>query len=391
MNSVKRMFCQPVNWNGRKGYVLGNSVVRMTTLTGGGHISDFRLEQSPVVNPLWTPPWKTIDPQSYREKIHASKYGTITEGKLLSGIVGHNICLDYFGSPSTEEAQFGLSQHGEAPSSRWRKAAGAVTQQRVALTLEVNLPVAGLKVSRIIELRKDESVAYVTEVVENRRKADHFFHWTQHVTLGTPFLTANDSMISLPGTRGYTGDEGTPPLLAAGEEFEWPNAPSATGGLVDLTSPLIRDGFSFLVAILLDKRRDVAFIAAVNRKLGLLLAYCFRRQDFPWVAIWEENRAIKAPPWNGMTQARGLEFSTTPLPLLRRDSFLFGRLFDEPTLACIPARATKKVRYLALLARVPHDFETVQDIEVGQHEMKVQGSRGQVINVPASATAHLAK
>jgi len=31
--------------------------------------------------------------------------GTFAEGKLLSGIVGHSICLDYFGSSSAKEVK----------------------------------------------------------------------------------------------------------------------------------------------------------------------------------------------------------------------------------------------------------------------------------------------
>jgi hypothetical protein len=393
-SSAGRLFCKPTKWHGRNGYVLGNSLVRLITLTGGGHIAEFQLEQSPGVNPLWLPPWKTIEPQSYHEKVHKPRYGTITEGKLLSGIVGHNICLDYFGSPSAEESQVGLSQHGEAASSLWRKLAIDHGAELIALKLSVQLPVAGLRFTRKIELRKEESVAYITEVVENRRKADHFFHWTQHVTLGPEFLVPGEASISLPGTRGITdptGYEGATPLLNANEEFSWPHAPSLSGERVDLRSPFIRKGCGFVVGVLLDKTKEIGFVTAVNRKLGLLIAYCFRREDFPWVAIWEENRGIAAPPWNGETQARGLEFSTTPLPMLRRDSFLAGRLFGEATLTWVPARASRTVRYLALLGHVPRDFDAVHDVTVNDRAIHVQGSGGQQLTIPSSARSHLSK
>jgi len=362
-------------------------MVRLTTLTGGGHIAEFQLEQPPGVNPLWVPPWNTIEPQSYREKKHKAQYGTITEGKLLSGIVGHNICMDYFGSPSAEEARAGLSQHGEAASSLWRKVAINRGADFIALKMSVQLPVAGLRFTRNIELRKNESIAYFTEVVENRRKADHFFHWTQHVTLGPQFLVSGDASISLPGTRGITdpgGYEGATPLLKANEEFSWPHAPLASGGAVDLRPPFIRTGCGFVVGVLLDKTKDIGFVAALNSKLGFLIAYCFRREDFPWVAIWEENRGIAAPPWNGETQARGLEFSTTPLPMLRRDSFLAGRLFGEATLTWVPARASRTVRYLAVLGRITRDFEAVQSITVRDGAIHVVGANGQQLTIPSS-------
>ena len=150
-------------------------------------------------------------------------------------------------------------------------------------------------------------MVYFKETVRNRRKSDHFFHWTQHVTLGPQFLTP-DSSISLPGTKALTYlhgyDEGRA-LLSSNQVFEWPKAPLLQGGKIDLTRPFLRRGLGFVVATLLDKKSNIGFIAAVNRKLGLLIAYCFKRTDFPWVAIWEENLGIAAMPWNRRTQARG--------------------------------------------------------------------------------------
>jgi hypothetical protein len=391
MKPEKKMFCKPTTWNGRKGFSLGNGVAHLTTLTGGGHIAEFQLENpdgSRGVSPLWVPPWKTIEPHQYNEKLHKKTYGTITEGKLLSGIVGHNICLDYFGSPSVEEAALGMSQHGEAPWSKWAKSKISQTDQRLALEMSVRLPVAGLHFSREIELRKDESVVYFKETVRNQRKSDHFFHWTQHITLGPQFLSQQNSSVALPGTRAITYphgyDEGRA-LLTSNEEFNWPNAPVSAGGKVDLTRPFPHKGLGFVVAVLLDKNKTLGYVAALNRKLGLLIAYCFKRSDFPWVAIWEENLGIAAKPWKQRTQARGLEFSTTPLPVLRREAFFSGRLFDEPTLTAIPALGTKTAHYVALLTKIPDDFGDIRDIELTGGAIQIHGrQKNRLVAVPAS-------
>ncbi len=282
-----------------------------------------------------------------------------------------------------------ITPYGEAPWSKWTKTKVTRAQQKLALEMSVRLAVAGLQFSREIELRNDESVVYFTETVRNERKADHFFHWTQHVTLGPQFLSHDDSSVALPGNRAITYphgyDEGRA-LLTSNEEFRWPNAPLIGGGNVDLSRLFPRQGLGFVVALLLDKTRDLGFVAAVNRKLGLIIAYCFKREDFPWVAIWEENLGIAAAPWKQRTQARGLEFSTTPLPLLRREAFLSGRLFDEPTLTCIAALKTKVVTYAAVLAKVEHDFGDVRDIAFsGGGQIQIQGSgTNQVVNVNAS-------
>ncbi len=202
---TSELFCNRTRWRGRDAYMLGNDQVRLVVLNGGGHVADFRFCRQtglPSVSPFWVPAWKTIEPQNYREKVHAKHYGSPAVGRLLAGICGHNVCVDHFGPPSNEEAAHGFPVHGEAGALRWRKTSLAVGSRRVSLTLGVELPIAGLTFEREIELRSGESVAYYEETVTNNRKADHFFDWQQHVTFGPPFLCSEASRLALSGTRG---------------------------------------------------------------------------------------------------------------------------------------------------------------------------------------------
>ena len=84
----------------------------MTVLEGGGHIASV-LDKASGVSPLWIPPWPSIEPSAYGPGI-MRRYGSSVEGRLLAGIMGHNLCLDIFGGPSEEEAAAGLTPHGEA-------------------------------------------------------------------------------------------------------------------------------------------------------------------------------------------------------------------------------------------------------------------------------------
>jgi hypothetical protein len=388
-----QLACSKTKWNGREAYTLQNDLVQMVTLPGGGHIAGFQFLEStglPTLNPLWVPPWKSIEPTQYQAKKHATVYGPSNEGKLLSGIAGHNICLDYFGPPSEEEAAQGLSTHGEAPSSQWEKTKLRATSQDVSLTLAVNMPVSGLRFSREISLRRGESVAYFTETVANEKKADHFFHWTQHVTLSPPFLGHKCSSISMPATRGRTGagTYGGSEELAHGRNFHWPFAPLEGGGSMDLTRPFSREGLGFIVTVLLNPRRQVQYIAALNEPNRLLVGYCFRHSDFPWVAIWEENQSRATAPWNGRCQTRGLEFGSTPFPIMRKDAFAVSPMFDTPTFSVVPAKGKKTVNYLSFLAQVPENFGVVRDIQLDKNEILIQGSgRRSSLRLPAAGLA----
>jgi hypothetical protein len=388
VRSPSDLACKSSSWRGREAFVLENDLIRLITLAGGGHIAEFRFREGSgrsTMNPLWIPPWKTIEPYRYREKAHAAVYGTPAVGRMISGIVGHNLCLDYFGGPSEEEARQGLSIHGEAPSLRWRKVRARVSPLEAVLELAVRLPVARLRFHRQIKIRRAESVVYFKEKVINEAKADHFCHWTQHVTLGPPFLAPEDSRIFLSGTRARTfphGYEGKA-LLESSQNFRWPLAPIVGGASVDLARPFIRAGLGFVATVLMDPRRKQEYIAALNSAEHLLLGYCFAGADFPWTAIWEENRARTNVPWCGETQARGLEFGSTPFPLGRREAFTKGSLFGAPHFSVIPARSSKTVDYVSFLAAVPSGFREVGDIRSAPGEILIKergrsGSRGKV-------------
>jgi hypothetical protein len=371
--------CSKTLWHGRQAWALENGLIRLVSLTGGGHIAELRFMESsgkPSLNPLWMPPWKTIEPYHYKAKLHQSRYGPPGVGKTLSGIAGHNICLDYFGMPSEEEAARGLSIHGEAPCAKWAMVQRRSTALETDLTLSARMPVAGLRLNREIRVLRNESVVYFKETVFNERDADHFFHWTQHVTLGPPFLSHREARVAISAMKGRTWCHGYDhnDLLKSSREFRWPSAPGVSGTVVDLAHPFSQHGSGFLASLLLDPRREIEFVSALNTRHRLLIAYCFRRADFPWVAVWEENQARREPPWKGRSQARGLEFSSTPFPVGRREAFANGPLFGTPTLSMAPARGRKTIRYIAVLAEVPEGFEDVGDIRIADKEVQIFGA-----------------
>ena len=375
----KDLACDKTWWNGREAYCLTNGLVQLISLTGGGHLAEFRFTDKSGqsrMNPLWAPPWKTMEPYRYQEKLHGKTYGPRSEAQLLSGIAGHNICLDYFGPPSEEEAAAGMSTHGEAPSARWRKERVQVTARQAALRLGVHLPVAGLRFRREIRMARGESVAYVRETVGNENKQDHLFHWTQHVTFGPPFLDSEVSRVAISGTRGLTLPEGYGgrELLASGEEFRWPHAPGALGGKVDLRQPISHRGLGFCAGLLLDPKRRIEFVTAVNTDENLLMGYCFRRQDFPCAVIWDENCSRHVNPWRGRTQTRGMEFGSTPLPYARRQAFATTPLFGTPMFSIVPARGSLTAEYVTFLATVPPDFGEVEDVTLDEDAILVHGS-----------------
>jgi hypothetical protein len=358
---------ESVRWKGREATRLANGVIELTTLTSGGHMAALRLSGDAggsCENVFWEPPWPTYDQQAGLSREQLQTYGPPDMDKFMAGYTGHCLCLDYFGAPSAEQGAAGLGLHGEAPVARWLATQPALPE-KAQCQWNVTLPAAYLQFSREIRLGKGESVAYIEEIVRNQRDVDRACDWVQHATFGPPFLQEGESTLSASGKRGKTWPleyEGGL-LLAKDREFDWPYAPTDGGEkAIDLRQPFAVAGRGFIATTLLDPRREIQYVVAANWRMRLGVGYCFRRQDFPWMTIWEENCSRQSSPWNGRTRVRGMEFGTTPLPLGREESFRRGPLFDTPSWCVIPAGGEKTARYLMFVFAIPAAMQSIRNV-----------------------------
>src|ERR1700691_452304 len=309
-----------IRYRGRRATSIENELVRVTVLHEGGHIAEI-LDKESGVNPLWTPPWESIEPSTYEARKHP-EYGADAESKLLSGIMGHNLCMDIFGGPSREEAAAGLTVHGEASVAVYE-----VTAADGELTQRTRLPQAQLRVERRIVLAG--RAVEIIEAVENEAITDRPIAWSEHVTLGPPFLEKGATEFRAPVTQSRVLEEGC-------------------GDFACYTDAPVSGGFT---THLLDPARDTAFFVAWSPRSRLALAYVWRRVDFPWLGVWEENNRRRGAPWNGRTLTRGMEFGASPVAETRRQMIERGSLFGVPAFRWIPARTRVEVRYRALAIR----------------------------------------
>lgn len=369
---------QPERWNRRDALRLSNGVIEALFLTGGGHIAELRPARRSAINCLWTAPWPGADPGDPRLPALTAAYGGDPAGAFLAGCTGHALCLDLFGMPDEAEAARGVALHGEASTRRWsfNPAPGGCVGR-------VDLPVAQLGVERAISLAEGAPLLFVTETVTNHNDSAREIHWVQHLSLGPPLLATGTSRIfaSLDRAKtwplGYEGRE----LLRDDTEFTWPNAPSVTGETVDLRIPFQRPRTGFVAAARVDPANEFGWIVAVNPDLGLALFCCFRRADYPWVAIWEENRARRGSPWNKTAQVRGMEFGTTPMPIGREAIRRLGPLFDTPVSRNIRARASLQARYAIGIAEIPTRLGDIARFDIADDAISLIGSSA--IHVPA--------
>ena len=338
---------------GRRAVSLENADLRVTVLEEGGHIAEVFSKRAQV-NPLWVPHWPSVEPSTYSAEQYPH-FGTGSDARLLAGIMGHNLCLDLFGGPSAAEAAVGITAHGEGSVNAY-----TITETAEGLTISIRLPLAQLDFTRTLQLH-GRSVS-IRETVENLTAADRPIAWTQHVTLAPPFLDPATTQFRASMKKSVVAqtDPGESPYLAAGQPFEWPLAPRSEGGTADLRKMNPKSPASAYTAQVGEEAREDAFFLAFSPRYQLAFGYVWKRADFPWLGIWEENCSRRWSPWDSRTITRGMEFGVSPFPESRIAMIERGKLLGQPTFRWLPALGELQVEYWVVTQNYSMTPETLE-------------------------------
>lgn len=342
-----------IAYRGRRALQIENEALRAIATAEGANVAEI-LHRESGVNPLWSPPWPSLEPSQWDGG--STEYGDTAEAPILAGIMGHSLCLDTYGSPSPEESRAGVPIHGEAFTVAYEPRCTSD-----GFSLRGILPLAQIGFERELRLggTREIPLLHFHEKVENLTAIDRPIAWTQHVTLGPPFADGELRMRAPVGkSRVIDADFGG--AQRRGAEFDWPFCPGRNGELLDLRNFSASGPAGGFTTHRVEPSRKHGYFVAWSPNSGLAFGYIWTREDFPWLCRWEENRLRTGAPWNGRTVALGLEFGVSPFVESRRDMVARGSLFGMPAFRWLPARSRIEARYTAFAGAVHSLPESVE-------------------------------
>jgi hypothetical protein len=291
----------------------------------------------------------------------------------LDATLGHFVCVDGFGPVSAEERAAGLPGHGEAHRMPWEKVASEKTTAGGAATTIVSfsatLPIVQEKFRRTIRMVDGENVVYIESELESLLGFDRPVNWGEHATIGRPFLELGKTVVEMSATRAMTrshdNQSESPHRLASFKPFTWPMAPTVDGGSVDVRPAPAAAPVGDHTTSLMDPSRRLVFVTAFNTEKRLLLGYVFRRDEYRWTQLWEFYPL-------GDRIARGMEFSTQPFDLPRREVIQTNAMFDTPTYRWLPAKSTIGSAFLMFYTRTPDGFRKVDDVTLDGGKLTIE-------------------
>ena len=332
------------------GFLLSNGTLELTVLSKGSAFASVVLaDDAEKLSPLWNPI------RMAREAGKKSEFG---------GGMGHFICVDGFGEVSQEEKAAGLPGHGEAHRETYEVKYYNKEGQTSTLTLATKLPLTQELFARTVRMVDGENVIYVQSELESLLAFDRPVFWAEHATIGSPFLEAGVTVVDMSAkrakTRPYTESEkegGLPHILPSDKEFTWPEAPGLHTRKIDVRAAPAEPNSGDHTTCLMDPSRKLVFITALHPGKRLLLGYLFKPQEYPWTQSW-----MFYPPNKKL--ARGLEFSTQPFDVPRREVVQLNSMFGAPVFRWLPARTKIESRFLMFYTRTPENFHKVDDVRL---------------------------
>jgi hypothetical protein len=290
----------------------------------------------------------------------------------LEGL-GHFVCVDGFGPVSKEEEAAGLPGHGEAHRVPWDVVSSGKDNGKLTVQFSAALPLVHENFRRTLRMVDGESVIYIESELESLLAFDRPINWGEHATISGAFLeqgkTVTDMSATRAMTRSYESEAVDPPdhhNLADFKEFKWPMAPTVAGTLVDMRiSPTITPVMDQTTS-LMDPSRRHAYVTAIHPGRQALLGYVFRREEYPWIQIWDSY------PGGGRRAYRGMEFAVQPFDLPRRDVIQSNSMFDTPTYRWLPAQSKITSSFIMFYTRTPDGFTQVDDVVLEDGAIRVE-------------------
>jgi hypothetical protein len=309
---------------------LENKSIELLVNLQGGSYFDFHLKDLPL-NPI---NWR----------------GTKADELIFTG---HFLCFDRWGPPSSAEKENGFRHHGEVNTELWNLLSTPDPNDvRKGSSMMCRLPMAGLQLTRKIQLSDGEPVFYVTEEIKNLNKNGRIFNLVQHVSIAPPFLDKT-TLFDNNTLQGFE-DRHDGSLDQDERIMKWPQA-DHNGKKVNLRQFEVQ--WPEVSSFVYDSNDEYCWVTACNTGKELMLGYLWKREEYPWINFWRSME-------NGVPKAFGMEFGTTglhePFPVVARKGKIFGVNIYE----YIDAGEVISKSFTAFLSRIPRDYQGVEKIEI---------------------------
>jgi hypothetical protein len=305
---------------------------RLEIQTEGSAITHFSLKKN-AINPL---SWKLEPKDMPRPNQNAPVFR------------GHFLCMGRWGAASEAEQRAGVPHNGEVNTLNWTIIQPVQSKNETLMAkVECFGPKDQLKVTREVSMPISGTSFLMSETVENTASIDRIYNFTQHPTIGPPFL-GPQTLIDCNAGLGF--DQRADFHALEKNAFPFPEG-HLTDGFADLRK--VNEDRGYVTSHIFPDTTEIGWVSATNPELRLIIGYIFKTKEYPWLNLWHWKKDRKP-------HAHGLEFGTTglgqPYKLLVDNCISF---FGRKSYEWIDAGQKINKKYICFIAEAPENFEGV--------------------------------
>ena len=244
--------------------------------------------------------------------------------------------------------------------------------------MQVDMPLEGLHINRLMTLDKENAVFKVTENVTNINPLGRLFNIVQHPTLAAPFLTS-ETVVNCNADHGFNYMLNKKPLDYA---VQWPFGVMEDMDTMNVSKP--DKAYSSVFSYTIKRGAEFGWITAYAAERNLLIGYLWNQDDYPWISLWQDFDGDNI-------RYRGLEFGTTGMHKPYKEIIAEGnhRVFDEDSYKYIDAGETQTRSYLAFMSETPAGFTGVGDVNFENDKLLItDATTGKQITIQTTLKAN---
>ena len=273
---------------------------------------------------------------------------------------GHFLCLGRWGPPSEGEIKAGLPNHGQVANILWKR---KETNRERILQMQAIAELEGLHIDRTIQLDEESPVYLVKEEVTNINPLGRFYNMVQHPTLCSPFLDES-TIVDCNAKKGFNqAFDRKPEELTS----KWPLGKTEALSLINLRSP--DNPYNSVFSFITDQEEKFSWITAYSLTNRMILGYLWKRNDYPWIHLWQHWKQNKI-------KYRGIEFGTAGIHKPFKEILsISSEIFGEKTTGYLDAGEKVTRGFLSFITKVPEGFEGVSRVNVTNDGIEIKSKK----------------
>lgn len=320
-----------------------------------------------------------------REIFHTAHWVGTPAAEAAGSVIDAHLAGDFLAAPFGTSDLVSDPPHGWSANSRWHMVRRAEDEAGAAMTLALERPVMGAKITKELRLCAGQPVLYQRHVIAGGAGGLTFAHHPM-------FRVSPGDHIAFSPKRAAVSNAALEPahLLASdARSTDLTRFPAASGGAVDLTRYPREIGHEDFVTLIEKDTGQIGWTALTRAGAGDIVIVLKDSSVMPVTMLWMSNGGRGYAPWGGRHDGvLGIEDGCAAGAEGHRAALGDNAEAREGVATSVSLQSGGQVvlRHAIAVLKQPQGWRGVAAVRVGEDRLTVAGIGGEALELPFDGT-----